>query len=107
MSSEHYVIATIAYNDETLTIWRGRYFHSPARTGVVADADTGEPYADISVNLDSFEPTSAEHFFVKDHSPSRGLVERLVKLGIIAPTQRNVVYGPFGATATEYTFCTT
>jgi len=43
-------------------------------------------------------------FFIKDYSEHVGLGAALVEAGVVAPTGREVLYGPFNSPATEYRF---
>lgn len=100
MNTDYLALTHTQYNEHyTLQVKLGRYASSnagPNPTDRIAiqliDNIDGGPFGTITVNLPN-EHLNDDEFFVKDYSENIPIVTRLLELGWLVPTGREVISG--------------
>ena len=93
------LVKKVIYKGWNCNLNKSYYFARPVlaeESGRVAltleDADDGEPISTCTVNLPD-EPLGEGEVFIKDYSENEGMVEFLVKEGVVERTGREVQSG--------------
>lgn len=97
----------VKYMAESLTFVFGTYQTTGAMSVQMVDANTGEPYARLSVNLDAAAMTRLPEgaFFLKDWSENAGIADHLLDQHILVYTtpRRTEVVGQVWTDAVRFT----
>lgn len=86
------LVKKVVYKGWNCNLNKSYYEHGKCVVLCLIDADDGEPVSTCTVNLPD-EPLGDGEVFIKDYSENEGMVEFLVKEGVVERTGREVQSG--------------
>lgn len=86
------LLKKVKYKDWNCNLHKSYYEHGKRVALCLIDAVDGEPVSTCTVNLPD-EPLGDGEVFIKDYSENEGMVEFLVKEGIVELTGREIRSG--------------
>jgi len=86
------LVKKVVYKGWNCNLNKSYYEHGKRVALCLIDADDGEPVSTCTVNLPE-EPLADDEVLIKDYSENEGMVEFLVKEGVVERTNRDVRSG--------------